>query len=86
MPIPIAIRQIKTQLIRKYADMPLTDYIGNDNDDDKEVARDSRRLAALAIEMETGETAPETLIGSVTDGAGDKGLDAIYISMRIIKK
>lgn len=79
MPIPIAIRQIKTQLIRKYADMPLTDYIGNDNDEDKEAARDSRRLAALAIEMETGETAPETLIGSVTDGAGDKGLDAIYI-------
>lgn len=80
MPIPIAIRQIKAQLFRKYADIPPTDYIGrNDNAEDKDVAMDSRRLAALAIEMETGETDPETLIGSVTDGAGDKGLDAIYI-------
>lgn len=79
MPISIAMRQIKNQLINKYANIPLTDYIGKNSDEDKEIARNSRRLAALAIEMETGETTPETLIGAITDGANDQGLDAIYI-------
>ena len=79
MPISLEIRRISNQLHKKYADIPLTDYIGQDEEQAKEAARNSRCLAALAIEMETGETTPETLIEAITDGANDQGLDAIYL-------
>lgn len=79
MTLSLAIRRISNQLHNKFPDIPLTDYIGQDDEQTKELARNSRRLAALAVEMESGETAPETLVKAITDGANDQGLDAIYL-------
>ena len=66
MTLSLAIRRISNQLHNKFPDIPLTDYIGQDDEQTKELARNSRRLAALAVEMESGETAPETLVKAIT--------------------
>lgn len=64
-------RRIKNKLDSKFPNIP-------DCPSD-EIAQASRRLAALAIEMESGETNPQILIDSITDGQHDQGIDALYL-------
>lgn len=71
-------RRIENQLCSKFPDIPLADcrlY----KESQKETARNSRRLAALAVEMESGETNTKILVDSITDGIEDQGIDAIYL-------